>query len=144
VIKIRSAFTAVKPKQPKMPDGGSIMNQPIVRTQNRLKSFEEFWPFYVREHSQATNRVVHFIGSTLGLVCLIETFVTGSLWLIPLGLFIGYGFAWFGHFFIERNKPASFKYPLWSFRADWKMWSLMLFGRMESEVRRALALKRIY
>jgi hypothetical protein len=112
------------------------MNQPGVDVQNPLKSFEEFWPFYVREHSQLANRVVHFIGSSLGLICLIETFLTGNLWLILVGLFIGYGFAWFGHFSIERNKPASFKYPLWSFRADWKMWSLMLIGRMEPEVRR--------
>lgn len=103
----------------------------------RLQSFEEFWPFYVREHSQPANRVLHFIGSTLGIVCLAETFLTGNLWLIPLGLLLGYGFAWTGHFFIERNKPASFKYPLWSFRADWKMWSLMLVGRMAPEVRRA-------
>ncbi len=103
----------------------------------RLKSFEEFWPFYVREHSHPTNRTLHFIGSTLGLVCLMVLLGTGVLWFFPLGLVIGYGFAWVGHFFIERNKPASFKYPLWSFRADWKMWALILIGRMEPEVRRA-------
>lgn len=103
----------------------------------RLKSFEEFWPFYVREHSHPTNRTLHFIGSTFGLVCLMILLGTGVLWFFPLGLVIGYGFAWVGHFFIERNKPASFKYPLWSFRADWKMWALILVGRMEPEVRRA-------
>lgn len=103
----------------------------------RLKSFEEFWPFYVREHSHPTNRTLHFIGSTLGLVCLMILLGTGVLWFFPLGLVIGYGFAWVGHFFIERNKPASFKYPLWSFRADWKMWALILIGQMEQEVRRA-------
>lgn len=104
---------------------------------DRLTNFEEFWPFYVREHSRPVNRMLHFIGSTLGLVCLAETLATRNLWLIPLGLLVGYGFAWIGHFFIEHNKPASFKYPLWSFRADWKMWSLMLVRRMEPEVRRA-------
>jgi len=104
---------------------------------DRLKSFADFWPYYVREHSQAANRTLHFIGSTLGLVCLIETFFTGKLWLIPLGLLIGYGFAWTGHFFIECNRPATFKYPLWSLWADWKMWSLMLIRRMGREVSRA-------
>ena len=104
---------------------------------HRLKSFEEFWPFYVREHSHPTNRTLHFIGNSLGLVCLALVFAIGNLWFLPLGLVAGYGFAWVGHFFIERNKPASFKYPLWSFRADWKMWALILTGQMEPEVRRA-------
>lgn len=104
----------------------------------RLKSFEEFWPFYVREHSHSANRVLHFIGSTLGLICLLALLGTGIWWFLALGLALGYGFAWVGHFFIERNRPASFKYPLWSFRADWKMWALILTGQMEPEVRRAI------
>ena len=110
------------------------MNQSIAA--DRHKSFAEFWPYYVREHGHPVNRALHFAGSTLGLVCMIATLVMGNFWFIPLGLVIGYGFAWTGHFFIERNRPATFKYPLWSFRADWKMWSLMLVGRMEPEVRR--------
>lgn len=105
---------------------------------DRLKSFEEFWPFYAREHSHPMNRTLHFIGSTFGLVCLMVLLATGVLWFFPLGLVLGYGFAWVGHFFIERNKPASFKYPFWSFRADWKMWALILTGRMDDEVRRAV------
>lgn len=107
---------------------------------NRISSFEEFWPYYVREHSTAGCRALHFIGSALGIVCLAATFITGNLWLIPLGLVLGYGFAWIGHFFIEHNKPATFQYPLWSFHADWKMWGLMLTGRMRREVERATRL----
>jgi hypothetical protein len=103
-----------------------------------ITSFGKFWLFYVHEHSHPLNRQLHFIGSSLGLVCLCTCFYTGNLLFIPLGLLLDYGFAWIGHFFIERNKPASFKYPLWSFRADWKMWALMLAGRMNSEVERAL------
>ena len=103
-----------------------------------INSFEEFWPFYVCEHSHPLNRQLHFIGSSLGLLCLCACFYTDNLLFIPLGLVLGYGFAWVGHFFIEHNKPASFKYPLWSFRADWKMWSLMLAGKMNTEVERAL------
>ncbi len=103
----------------------------------RLENFQEFWPYYVREHSRPINRVLHFIGSTLGLVFLAWVFITGNWWFAPLSLVVGYGFAWFGHFFIEHNKPATFEYPLWSFRADWKMWALMLIGQMEPEVRRS-------
>jgi hypothetical protein len=101
---------------------------------DRIKNFEDFWPYYVREHRAAGCRLLHFIGSALGLVCLVSAFVTGNLWFILLGLTLGYGFAWVGHFFVERNKPATFQYPLWSFRADWRMWRLMLLGRMREEV----------
>ena len=95
----------------------------------RIKNFEDFWPYYVREHRAAGCRLLHFIGSALGLVCLVSTFVTGNLWFILLGLALGYGFAWVGHFFVERNKPATFQ-------ADWRMWRLMLLGRMREEVER--------
>jgi hypothetical protein len=105
---------------------------------NRITNFEEFWLFYVREHSNALNRRLHFIGSSGGLVCLCAALATLNWLFLPLGLVIGYGFAWVGHFFVERNKPASFNYPLWSFRADWKMWALMLAGKMNPEVQRAL------
>jgi hypothetical protein len=104
----------------------------------RIANFEEFWPFYVREHANALNRQLHFIGSSCGLVCLFAGLYTLNWLFIPLGLVIGYGFAWVGHFFFEKNKPASFNYPLWSFRADWKMWALILTGRMQAEVERAV------
>ena len=84
-----------------------------------------------------TCRALHFVGSTLGLVCLLATFITGQLWLLLLGLALGYGFAWTGHFFVEYNWPATFQYPLWSFRADGKMWWLTLVRRMQPEVERA-------
>jgi hypothetical protein len=109
-----------------------------MSVEKRINSFEEFWPFYVREHANPLNRQLHFVGSSLGLVCLAALFYTGNLRFFPLGLLIGYGFAWVGHFFVEKNKPASFNYPLWSFRADWKMWALILSRRMNSEVERAI------
>jgi hypothetical protein len=107
---------------------------------DRIGSFREFWPFYVREHSRYGCRLLHFIGSTGGLICLVLTLITGDLWFILVGLAIGYGFAWIGHAFIQHNRPATFKYPLWSFIADWKMWRLMLTGRMDDEVQRAIHL----
>lgn len=112
------------------------MNQSETTPAERINCFEDFWPFYVREHSHSLNRVLHFVGSSLGLICLMVALILKSLWLAMLSLVVGYAFAWFGHFFIEHNKPATFKYPLWSFRADWKMWWLMLKGQMPPEIRR--------
>ncbi len=106
----------------------------------RLKSFAEFWPFYLGEHRNPANRTLHFIGSTLGLLCWFAFLYTFNYWLIPLGFLCGYGCAWVGHFWIEKNKPASFRYPLWSLLADWRMWFCMLTGRINSELKRASAL----
>ena len=108
-----------------------------MKRSERIQSFQEFWPYYLREHSKSGCRLLHFIGSSAGLVCLGAAILTGSLLFIPLGLIIGYGFAWVGHFFIEHNKPATFKYPVWSLIADWKMWGLMLTRRIKEEVQRS-------
>lgn len=102
--------------------------------ERRIENFQQFWPFYLGEHRHPLNRMLHFIGSTAALICFLLMIVRGRLWLLPLGLLIGYGCAWIGHFLIERNQPASFKYPLWSFMADWKMWGLMLTGRLHHEL----------
>jgi hypothetical protein len=106
--------------------------------EKRITNFDEFWIFYVREHANPLNRQLHFIGSSCGLICLLLGVTQANWRYIPLGFLLGYGFAWVGHFFIERNKPASFGYPLWSFRGDWKMWALMLRGKMQPEVERAI------
>jgi hypothetical protein len=116
------------------PDGnGSLKVVGISPGDPVFASFAEFWPFYLSEHSNRTNRVLHFVGSTLGLVQIVIGAFTGHLLLVGAGIATGYGFAWFGHFVIERNRPASFRYPLWSFIADWKMWALMLTGRLGVE-----------
>jgi hypothetical protein len=101
----------------------------------RIQSFEDFWPFYVKEHSNPLNRTLHFIGSSCALGCLAGA-AMGHWYLFPAAAVVGYGFAWVGHFFVEKNKPASFSYPLWSFRADWVMWSKILTRTMDAEVRR--------
>src|SRR5512134_3823090 len=85
-------------------------------------SFAEFYPFYLGEHSNRTCRRLHFLGSTLALVCLIMLLATGRPQYLLYGLLCGYGFAWVGHFAFERNKPASFKRPLYSFMGDWAMY----------------------
>lgn len=96
-----------------------------------MKSFAEFWPFYLREHSHPTNRRVHFVGTLLVHLVFIYTLFTQEwqlLWLLPV---LGYGFAWFGHFIIEKNRPATFKHPLWSLRGDFKMFYWILFGKLK-------------
>jgi hypothetical protein len=103
--------------------------------QQRIASFAEFWPFYLREHSLPLTRALHFTGSTAGLLLVAAALLWRSWLLAIAALVCGYAFAWFGHFFIEKNRPATFRYPLWSFAADWKMWRLMVVGRLDDELR---------
>lgn len=95
-----------------------------------LKSFDEFYPFYLSEHSNRTCRRLHFVGSTLALLCLATAIVMAAPGFILLGLVFGYGFAWIGHFGFEKNKPASFKRPLYSFMGDWVMYKDIWTGRI--------------
>ncbi len=100
------------------------------------RSFSEFWPYYLGEHRNPLNRGLHYVGTFCAL-SLLGYIITRQYWgLMLVGLVIGYGPAWVGHFFIENNKPASFKYPLWSFMADVKMLVLKLGGAMEGEMTR--------
>ncbi len=102
-----------------------------------IENYREFWDFYVREHSQPLTRYLHFIGTSLGIILLVWFIVWGTWYYFPLCLVVGYAFAWFSHFFIEKNKPATFKYPLWSFISDYKMVWFMLAGKMDAELERA-------
>src|SRR5678815_2160976 len=102
----------------------------------RYRSFSEFWPFYVSEHSKPATRLLHLVGTTAGIALMVYLIATGRWWLFFLGFVPGYGFAWLAHFVVEKNTPATFKYPLWSFMGDYKMIALMLTGRMRSEVER--------
>ena len=102
----------------------------------RFQSFEEFWPFYLGEHSQPATRWMHFFGSSCGLGLAVSGFVTASWAMFPAAMICGYAFAWISHFFIEKNRPATFKHPLWSFAGDWKMWLMMATGRLNAELTR--------
>ena len=107
-----------------MKGGGSMME--------RLKTFEEFWPFYVSQHRLPMTRALHFAGTTMVLGALAAAAVLRSpAWLLVAPV-LGYGPAWIGHFFFERNRPATFTYPLWSLRGDLRMWWRMLTGKMGS------------
>jgi hypothetical protein len=96
----------------------------------RYASFAEFYPFYLSEHAQRTTRRLHFIGSSLALICLMVLVLTGNLWWLGAGLVCGYGFAWFAHFAVEKNQPATFRQPLYSLMGDWKMFWQILTGRI--------------
>ncbi len=101
-----------------------------------IRSFREFWSYYVGEHRKPACRGLHYLGTTLALGLLTAGILTGRPSLMLLSLVGGYGPAWFSHFFIENNRPATFKYPHWSLRADFRMYRLALSGRMAAEVTR--------
>ena len=100
-----------------------------------MNSFREFWPFYVRQHSQPRTRLLHATGSVLAIVMFGLAFAV-SMWFLLAAPIVGYAFAWYAHFFVEHNKPATFGHPIWSLAADYRMLFLMMAGRMDEEVAR--------
>jgi hypothetical protein len=107
-------------------EGADVMN-------HSFRNFEEFWPFYLSQHSKVTTRRYHFVGTSLVFVCLIGA-IFYRWWILLLAPVIAYGFAWYSHFFIEGNKPATFGHPFWSLRADFRMFGCMLTGSLEREL----------
>ena len=98
---------------------------------SRFNSFSEFYPYYLEEHNNTTCRILHFVGSWLVLGVIAFSIWKGDYrWLLLVPV-IGYGFAWVGHFFFEKNKPATFKYPFYSLMGDWVMWKDLLTGRQK-------------
>ena len=93
-------------------------------------SFAEFYPFYLSEHAQRATRRLHFLGSGLSLLCLAALIATANPWWLLAALMCGYGFAWASHMTVEKNRPATFKYPLYSFMGDWVMFWQMLTGKI--------------
>ena len=93
----------------------------------RSASYQEFWPFYLREHAEAGPRYMHYAGTVIGTAILAAALVTQTWWAILLWPLTGYGFAWVGHFFFEQNKPATFQYPAYSLACDFIMFSIFIF-----------------
>lgn len=104
------------------------------------QSFEEFWPYYVSQHLDPTNRLLHTIGTSVALGCVaLSPWSPGLLLVAPV---VGYGMAWIGHFAFEKNRPATWASPqfaLWSLRGDFRMWRRMVTGAMAAEVERVTA-----
>jgi hypothetical protein len=109
----------------------------------RYQTFEEFWPYYVSEHASEWTRALHFAGTTVAGLCLATAIAARRPSLVLGALVGGYGPAWISHFFIEKNRPATFTYPTWSLLADLKMWSLIVQGKMQAEVDRVLAEREV-
>lgn len=99
------------------------------------KSLQEFYPYYLSEHQNTTSRVLHFIGTALVVVSLIGGLLFHDLRFIIAVPFLGYGFAWVGHFFFEKNKPATFKYPGYSLASDFILFWDLLNGKQSFKVK---------
>ena len=100
----------------------------------KLETFAEFWPFYLREHAKPRTRAFHYAGTSLVVLIAIAALLTGRWWLLLAMPVAGYAFAWGSHALVERNRPATFTYPAWSLRADFRMWWMWLTGRLDKEL----------
>lgn len=104
---------------------------------SRYSNFAGFWPFYLQEHSKPVTRALHYIGTSLVVGIALYALFSQN-WLLLLALPVaGYFFAWIAHFTVEKNRPATFTYPLWSLFADFKMWFMWLTGQLDAELERA-------
>lgn len=102
----------------------------------RYQNFAEFYPYYLSEHANSVCRLLHFIGTFLTLVILVTGLLINPYWIFAMPI-IGYSFAWVGHFFIEKNRPATFTYPVWSLMGDYRMFFSWLMGRLPAQLKAA-------
>lgn len=105
-----------------------------IAMSERIQTYKEFYAFYLNEHRKLGTRVFHFLGILFVFIIIGYVIYSGKerfLWYIPI---LGYGFAWLSHAFIERNRPATFKYPLWSLRSDFKLFFELLIGKQKFKV----------
>ncbi len=105
-----------------------------MSTAKQYRTFKAFYPYYLTEHASVTNRRLHFVGTLLLLCFLTAGIVSGRWWFFALIPVIGYGFAWIGHYFVEKNRPATFTYPLYSLSADFVMFWDMLTGQLAKKI----------
>lgn len=102
----------------------------VEEPEGGFRRFQDFYPYYLAEHRNTVCRVLHFVGSSLVLCVLAAAIISGNAWYLLLMPIIGYGFAWVGHFIFEKNRPATFRYPLYSLAGDWVMfWDLLMARR---------------
>jgi hypothetical protein len=109
-----------------------------VSVEKKYKTFWSFYPYYLTEHADSKNRVLHFIGTSLLIIAFFAGIIMRKWWLFALVPVLGYGFAWVGHFFIEKNRPATFTYPLYSLGADFVMFWHILTGQIDKKMKEAV------
>ena len=102
-----------------------------IALEKQYKTFRDFYPYYLSEHTNFICRTLHFIGTSLVLAALAMALITGNAWWFAAMPLAGYGFAWVGHFFFEKNRPATFTYPLYSFAGDWVMYFQLLVRKIK-------------
>ena len=102
----------------------------------RIATYREFWPFYLGEHSRPATRRLHYLGTGGALLALAAAALLAQPWLVLAVPISGYGFAWLAHFWVERNRPTTFRYPLWSLVSDLRMLALWASGRIDAEIAR--------
>ena len=100
-----------------------------------FRTYAEFWPYYLAEHSKPATRAVHIAGTALALALVAVALATGYWPWAVAAVIVGYAFAWLSHLFIERNRPATFTYPLWSLYSDLRMFWLFVSGRLQQELK---------
>ncbi|HZS47831.1 MAG TPA: DUF962 domain-containing protein [Blastocatellia bacterium] len=103
---------------------------------NSITNFREFWPYYVAAHSRSMTRIIHLIATLSSWIIIAFAVTTGYWWYLLSVPFVAYALAWYSHFFIEHNRPATFGHPFYSLAADYKMAALMLTGQMSREIER--------
>ena len=102
-----------------------------------IRSYREFWPYYLNEHKKPATRALHLAGTGIAPALLIGGIASGSIWLIFGAVVAGYAPAWLAHFVVEKNRPATFRYPLWSLMSDFRMALIWLCGGLHRELERA-------
>ncbi len=103
----------------------------------QISSYAEFWPYYLRQHAKPATRYLHFGGTTLAIIGLIASVARADLWYLLVAAIGGYGPAWYAHYFVEGNRPATFSYPFWSLYSDFRMYFIWLAGRLNGELQQA-------
>lgn len=96
----------------------------------RIQTYKEFWPFYLKQHSKRETRLWHAAGTSLGIALAGTMWVSGHARWMWLALVPAYALAWYSHFYVEHNRPATFQYPIWSFVSDFRMLAWMLLGKL--------------
>jgi hypothetical protein len=111
--------------------------------QTDFETFNDFWPYYLSEHTHPTTRLMHVVGTAMSLAFVILLTWSGDLQFLAAAIIVGYGFAWFSHIFVERNRPATFRYPIWSLMGDFRMFALACTGRLDAELKHQARKQRL-